>query len=252
MCLLSIDNFDLHNYKKVSNNIYIGKDISLDTCIYRYIRLEHLIDLLETTSLFVPNRKFFSDKREVGKKQNLKNLFRFTPCHMTDIDKKYYTYLSQQIEESHNICISCWTYDKLLKNKNNENIENYLMWKSYSYSHIGVRIKTTIKDFLCSIQNLENTIIANSVIYKKESADYSVNDSIFTKTEHYIYEDEFRVSILSTNDYIRIPINTESMLHQITISPFTQKRFYNILKEFLESKYPFLAKKIIKSEINEY
>lgn len=252
MCLLQVNDFNIHNYKKVANNIYIGKDVSLDTDIYRYVKLEHLIDLLETNSLHISNRKSFTDKREVGKKQNLINLFRFTPCYATEKEKEYCTNLSQQIEESHNLCISCWTYDQLLKNSNRESIENYLMWKSYSYNNIGVRIKTTIKDLLCSIQDLDRTIIANKVIYKKETADYSIVDSIFTKTEHYRYEDEFRVCVLSTNDYIRIPIKLESMLYEITISPFIPTRFYNVLKEFLESKYKFLTGKILKSEIIEY
>ena len=103
-----------------------------------------------------------------------------------------------------------------------------------------------------SIQNSEKTIVANDVIYKKESADYFVNDSIFTKTEHYRHEDEFRLCMLSTEENACLPIDAEQMINTITFSPFISKQYYKVLKEFLEGRYNFLNGKVEKSKIIEY
>lgn len=251
-CLLSIDDFDKCKYEKLAEKIYVGKNIVLSDYIYRYIKLEYLIDLLETGNLYISNRKAFADQREVGKKLNKKNNFQLTPYPMEESDKFFYAEQARKIQESRNVCISCWTYDKLLINDSGESIENYLMWKSYSNNNLIVRIKTRIEDLLFSMYDVKSVVVANDVYYKKESIDYSVNDSIFSKTKYYRYEDEFRLCVLSTNSNICLPLNVERMLYEVTLSPFISKQYYEFIKDFMEKKYNFLVGKISKSEILEF
>lgn len=251
-CLLSIDDFDKRKYEKYADKIYVGKDVVLSNYIYRYVKFKYLIDLLETGKLYISNRKAFADQREIGRKLNKKNKFQLTPYPMKETDITFYAEQALKIQESRNVCISCWTYDRLLINDSGESIENYLMWKSYSNNDLIVRIKTRIEDLLFSMHNVKSVVVANDVYYKKESVDYAISDSIFSKTEYYRYEDEFRLCVLSTNSNICLPLNVEGMLYEVTLSPFISKQYYEFIKDFMEQKYNFLVGRIRKSEILEF
>lgn len=118
-------------------------DGSGDRPICQYMRLDYLLQLLETGKYYVKRRRNFNDAGE----RHIKYLFDFG---VSAIDKG----IPQQSRVSKNArekvisysdiinCpTSCWT---------KADHESFLMWKSYA-SEIGVCVKTTVHSVISSL-----------------------------------------------------------------------------------------------------
>ena len=227
------------------NNILVHKEMNVNDKIYKYIDINYLIDMLKSQALYVANRKSFSDRREHGHKENIKNFFMIQPAKISKDQISYYEELSRKIKEAYNICVSCWTYGH--HNKCNENILN---WKCYGRN--AVRIETTINCLISSIDSKGMTVIIKKVNYDDEKVTGTVDAAIFTKYLAYEDETELRLCVLSTEHHEVLKINNETLIKKIILSPLLSRQYNVILKNGLENSFEFLRGKIEFSHLIEH
>ena len=238
---LTIHDFGKEEYTK-REGIYIHPNITdLNKPIFRYMPLEHVLSMLESQELYVPNRKSFSDASERGRKVNPKNTFPLSPVSRSRKKTKADAALVyDKWSAAYSVCISCWTYDSLSDTENNAVDENYLMWKAYGHNNICCRIETTINDLIHSIKDKNGfDILASNVTYVYEHLnDGCAQHHIFEKPIYYRDEKEFRLCVLMQEDSVRLKIDPFPMIKRITLSPFITKRYGDFLKDSIKYKYP--------------
>ncbi len=256
-CNLTIDSFKDEDYVRLMDKIYVHKSIDLKKKIYHYLPLEYLLPILENNKFRISNRKNFTDLSEKGQKYDPHKCFRL--CYSSpdkderEINSKRENELSKKIETSYNICVSCWTYDTHIVEKFDKQVEeDFLMWKAYTGSVTGVRIETTIEDFLNSIKETPCDIVVRNVEYKKESFTNTVEESIFNKTIYYSKEQELRICALCLGDKLYLDIDVTKMIHAICLSPFISNTYADFIKKSLENKFEILKGKVFKSKLLEY
>jgi len=254
---LTIDSFREEDYVRLMDKIYVHKSIDLKKKIYHYLPLEYLLPILENNKFRISNRRNFTDLSEKGQKGDIKKCFRM--CYSSPDNKEREinlireNELSEKIRISYSICVSCWTYDThIVEGLGNEVDENFLMWKAYTGGITGVRIETTIDDFLNSIKETPCYILVRNVEYKKESFTNTVEESIFNKTIYYSKEQELRICALCSADKLCLDVDVSKMIHGICLSPFISNTYADFIKRSLEKKYEFLQEKIKKSRLLEY
>lgn len=239
---------------QINDGIYIHREIkNLSKPIFRYIRLEYLLSMLEKNVLYIPNRKAFLDKSEIGFKVNPKNTFPLSIVSENEIeDKKEGTIAYKRWTAAYSVCVSCWTYDSLSNSKVID--ENYLMWRSYGSIGVCCRIQTTISELLSSIDNQNDyKILASNVSYVQEHlSDGFVQHYIFEKPIYYQDEKEFRLCVLSQDDFVNLKIDPFKMIKSITISPFITDSYSNFIIESIKHKYPQWDVQLNKSNILEF
>ena len=72
-CIMRITIEDIINSKfRKINGIFIHPDISLGSVLYKYIRKEHFMGMMQSDQLYVANRTSFADRRERHWKENIK------------------------------------------------------------------------------------------------------------------------------------------------------------------------------------
>ncbi len=248
---LSIQDFGTDNFRPIEG-IYVHKDIEeLNIPIFRYMSFEHLLSILKSNELYIPNKLTFTDLREHGYKEYLLHFFHFLPVPRNEEQRKRNKIDSQKRGTAYNVCASCWTYDILKQNQ--KVYENYLMWKAYAYQEIGCRIESSIQDLINCIKEPEKqeAILLANIIYGEEGID-SYFDSVFKKTPHYSHEQEIRLCVLTSEGYIKLPIDPMKLIKKITFSPFVSKEYVNFHISQLTTKYPELKNKIESSHILEY
>lgn len=242
---LAIEDFTKEQYKLIEH-AYVHPSLiaKLDEPIFRYMKIEHLVSMLDNAKLFVANRKSFDDLREIGYKKEKMYLFRFCIVSDDEDSKKHDKELSDKESDARSTCISCWTYDQHPKSQ-----ESIMQWKCYGYT--VCRIQTTLRKLITSIQENQETILLSEIKYKdKEMHETYPQDIIFTKHIAYQEEQEVRLCVLNTKNQVLLPINVKSLIHRIMLSPYFSERSTQIIKRYLES-YDFLRGKIEESMIIE-
>lgn len=246
---LTIQDFKNESYRKYGA-VYIHPNITdLDRPIFRYMQFQHLLQLLKSKELYIPNRSTFPDKTEHGWKENPKQIFPLSIVEEKELSKKTYS----KWRNAYSTCISCWTYDTHAS-KNPIEDENYLMWKAYGFNNICCRIETTIRELIHSISNkTESDIVMSEVNYvKPQYATGNIQKYIFEKNLYYQYENEVRICVLTQEPYILLSINPLQIIKGITVSPFINNLFCNFLIEKFQVDYPELSNIIRKSHVMEY
>lgn len=161
--------------------------------------------------------------------------------------------LFEKIRNSYNICVSCWTYDTHIVERPGDQVEeDFLMWNAYTGGIIGVRIETTIEDFLNSIKEIPCDIVVRNVEYKRESFTNNVEEAIFNKTIYYSKEQELRICVLCLDDKLYLDVDVTKMIHAICLSPFISNTYADFIKKSLETKFEILKGKVFKSKLLEY
>ena len=254
---LTIDSFREEDYVRLMDKIYVHKSIDLKKKIYHYLSSEYLLLILETNKFRFSNRNHFTDLSENGKKYDPHKCFRLSYSSPDkderEINLKRENELSKKIESSYNICVSCWTYDTHFVEKLDKQVEeDFLMWKAYTWGITGVRIETTIDDFLNSIKEYPCDIVIRNVEYKRESFTNNVEESIFTKTIYYDKEQELRICALCSSSELFLDIDVSKMIKNVMISPFVSKTYADFIIKSLETKFVILKGKISKSRLLEY
>ena len=236
-----------------NHNIYfraISPSISLDTKIYRYIKIEYLFDLIDRKRLYIPNRNSFTDLRD---KIEIEKRFEPLALQLEPVPSRKCRKDAQELKElkrlTFNICVSCWTLDS---RRNSDCNESFLMWKAYRHNGDICRIGTTIGHLIDSIESVPCDVAISDVCYDKRNA-YVCDRLIFNKQLYYEDEQELRIAALSHKDlFIDLPIDPYILLDEITLSPFLIPRVENMYKSMLEKTYPKLKNKIKGSHIMEY
>ncbi len=136
--------------------------------------------------------------------------------------------------------VSCW---------NNRGIEDYLMWKNYATS-VGVCIVSTIHHFIASFKTIEFSkydVFAAEVRYRNFQRDDSPIDMVFTKSEHFSGESEFRFFFVPKVDnspntkYINLKYDSNVMVDYVILSPFIKKDTSRAIIDMLKSKFDIKA-----------
>ena len=247
--LISIEDFS-ENYRFTQKNgIWVHQTLSsyMDMKIYKYMRFEHLLELLQSKNMYIANRKSFNDARETGRKENIKYAFSdFTPAKMTESKREQYRKIFAKKYSAYQLCVSCWTKD--VHDKCDESITN---WKCYGMD--ACRIQTTIGDLLdsMSLESFDFEALLAPVEYENETFDFTIEQRIFRKHIAYQDEQEIRLCLLTTAHHVEIPINLERLIHAIRLSPFFSKFRNRMIHDSLINRYPILERKIEYSHILE-
>ncbi|MDH6312704.1 hypothetical protein M2137_001479 [Parabacteroides sp. PFB2-10] len=251
---------DKSSFISPKENVYIKEGVSLDQKIFRYTNLSNLLMILgskkETNGqLFVSRKSSFSDKKEKEFYAVLRCLAsRFSPVSEKEPDsiseeREENGKENAEIREACKLCTSCWTY----KDK-----EDYLMWKAYSNTESGLRIGTTVRKLVCALDAGSYEIYGAKIAYGKGIPCQNVLDSMFNKAIFYEQEKEFRLYINDSQEErnaerpIRLNINPQVFIEEITLSPFMGGVGAKVMKDMLSSSYPYLKDKIQLSQIMEY
>jgi len=228
------------NDNKLKNGYcyYEGKEIG-DYNIRQYMRLDYLIQLLETRMYHVNKRKTFAN---VDKNESYNRIIAFDFKMVGDNippqpepDKRNITY--REIIECP---VSCWT---------KRESESYSMWKIYA-TEMGACIDTSVSRLISSLKidfsdESKNKLICGNMEYKEHTLSTIEEEQLFNKSLYYSEEDEFRFyfhikskeGIESNKDFIRIPIDTTVLIDEILLSPFIGKEAANKFARVIKCSY---------------
>ncbi len=242
--MLTINNFNLKDYRSICSNIFLHKDITTEKSICRYISIDCLIDMLSTNKLYVSNRKHLNDKREQGIKENLRDIFPLTAqYHSKEMTQNEAQRINDLHRAAYSVYVSCWT----------QRIEESIMFW-HCYGQDTCRIATTIGDLVNSIVSPNNTILIAPIKYDDRGRTELVEQKVFSKHVAYKDEQEIRLCVLP-NEKENPPllsIDLSAMIHEIIINPFFCKSYQIFLKETLEDWFTFLKGRVSLSHILEF
>ncbi len=213
---------------------------SEDRTICQYMRLDYLIQLLETGKYYVKRRREFEDANE-----SYKNIrYAFAPSAVgNNVGFQPTQKRLIQYTDIVNCPTSCWS--KRVH-------ESYLMWKSYA-TEIGACIITTVHNFIASLQidldiaSEDNLVLCGSIDYNNFRPSTNEEKQLFEKDIVYSDEDEFRFYFLLASDSnkkngVYIPVNTEVMIGEILLSPFICKDAADKLAKMIKCAYDIEVK----------
>ncbi len=233
----------LSDYHITNDLFLIGQENLLQKTISRYMSSSDLFSILKNNQFRIPQRNTFSDEREVGKCFSIRNRFPVQPVDGSN--KEYRQRLDELIKCSYSLPTSCW---------NLANEEDFLMWKAYTKDSFGVRITTTVEKFYNAFEYSPfRCIICDEVEYDKERAKYSLKQELFTKTQYYGNEQEFRFYFVP-KDNIKdnlFKLTDAEFIESITLSPFIEKSLIPHITKAIEDMAPYLEGKISCSKILE-
>jgi hypothetical protein len=225
------------NNEKKNGYWYADDNIVENIDIYQYMRLDYLLNLLETNKYYVKKRKTFIDANE--SEYNMRLAFDLIPS-IVGSNSKPNPHPERLIPYTEILeCpTSCWTKTKE---------ESFMMWKVYA-NEIGVRIKSSTGKILNSINldtsiNSNNRLICGSMKYVEHPRSFYETGQLFNKSKEYFDENEFRFYfdfkkiIKKDKDFVEIPIHTKSMIDEITISPFICKIASDKIKRIISESY---------------
>ena len=205
--------------------------------ICKYMRLDHLIQLLESGKFYVSRRKTFDDANESYK--NMKLAFGFTAVGNNTYTQPVSLERIMPYSVIPDCPTSCWS-------KSEE--EKYLMWKCYA-TEVGACIRSTVHNLIASLRlNLdeksENKVVCGSMNYKDYMPSSIEEHQLFDKDKAYVDEEEFRFyfhlpSYNSDKDAkgILITVDTNILIDEIILSPFIKKDAADKLARTIKCMY---------------
>lgn len=220
-------------------NIYIQDLALLDTPISKYMSFDGFLEVLKG-NFSVCNRTTFDDKGEHGEYNDRRfYFFHFFPVvkglKPSEKDWERWRWEDEQRIISKYVYTSSWTY---------KTYEDYLMWRIYASRGIGIRINTTVKDFLCSLK-LENCRLVCAKVKYKNTAKQTAFDRLFLKNKEYDSEKEIRFCIVPNNIDIqkkRISVNiSPGFIKSVTLSPFESSNIIDMCRDTINKLWPDMA-----------
>ena len=240
------------NNGKLKWYYYHPNDGPADRVICQYMRLDYLLQLLETRKLYAKRRRENDDANEEYYKKYLEFGFSIAGNSvMPQIEKPDRNLTYKDIVDCP---ISCWTKTER---------ESYLMWKSYA-GETGVRIKSSIHNLIASLQlDLEkdgaDKLYCGFMHYCENLLPSNDEEKqMFSKDEVYKDEDEIRFYFILSDDSNRkntthrlIPIDPNVMIDEIRLSPFLCKEAADKLARMIKCSYGFenVKQSIIKIKL---
>lgn len=233
--------YNTHLFTEICDKLYLHKNLSGSTRIYRYTTIPYAIELLDSKKFYVANRYFMSDQREKGKKKDNHNLFDDFLIAGTNVAQKERILENKRKlkAECYQACVSCWT---------ERDDDNILLWRYFGEN--TCRISTTIDNLISAIQRIDYPIFIAPITYGDERT-YTPYDRIFKKHIGYKDEKEIRLCITHNCHHILLDVNPEILVNDIMLNPFENKKYLNFLDNSISDKYTFLKDKIIQSDLIE-
>ncbi len=211
-------------------------DIEEGTPICQYMDFDYLLLLLKNKSYRV-NRKFtFPDQLENEFPKNRVFPIRvegenIPPQPRPDV--KACERVWNSYNEKRDVPAACWTL-----NVSN----NILMWKNHT-SKFGVCIKSSVHNFVASMQENKYDIWCGKMTYDGYYAEKGLILNMFSKNPEYCGEEECRFYFFEHNTsetiqpYITIPVDPSILIDEIALSPYINKQASKILAEYITSEY---------------
>lgn len=240
--------FELEQFTEVDEGVFIYKEsaVTLDTKIYKYMDLKALFGISKK-KFRVSRRKDYEDYFEHGKVtprcvEGWRTVN--TPVALNELKER--EECRKFRESSAELQCTCFT-------KNSK--ELHCMWKSFTSGYTGIRVETTIRDFIKSLTINDYDVFIGSMEYSK----YDIGAGnrmryLFTKDECYYPEEELRIYFVPKNRNINIcnhfEINGIAWIHKVILSPFIPD---SLLKGWfyksLTDRFSELKDKISRSSI---
>lgn len=214
------------------------EDLDGNTSIRQYLKLDYLLQLLESRTYYVKRKRYFEDKREST--LPLKSLFRLRPVGDTanssvDDDSvrnslgKYSFY-----KTSGDYLTSCWT----------ERVgESALMWKNF-VENKGACIKTTINNFVASFRDDNYDILCGRISYNGYNAEQTIMETLFSKDRAFSEEKEIRFyfaprdrNVDISDNHASIGVDPNVLIDEIILSPYIEPLERKGLEHELNSNY---------------
>lgn len=269
--------------QEVKKGLFFYDDsLNLDMPICRYMDFDKFLNILNG-EFYVPQKVLFEDISDQGIISFRKKIVVgriSTPDDTPEMVEKNKEIKEQQrkkiqkkaedIDRSKHFLTSCWQQGSE---------EDYLMWKSYT-SRVGVRIETSIMDFLSSIDFVSEGVIpiVASIRYNGLQMQESIENNVFSKENAFRSEREIRFYFLpfDPESFKDIPSDVNSIahliieksvngetpekksqyfkldnldfIHNITLSPFINTKAQKQLKTLLE-QYPWEQKRVFTRKV---
>lgn len=225
--------------------MYIGKTVSEDTVIFRYLDILKFLNLIVSKKLYFTNYKYFSDKFETEITE--KYLIDFATSAGTNMENTTMQSLSNYYL---NRFVNCW---------NISDTEQYLLWKTYCQNiYSGVVIKSSVKSVKDSLESQTKLIFeCDKIKYIPYSpSPEQIDHPVFTKYNFYSSENEIRVSTIidhsEENDKgVLIPVDLNILIDEIILS--SHSPYFQTITSVIESimGHEFLTSKLTESLIDD-
>lgn len=238
------------------NLFYTLPEVSVDTPIMRYMKLEHLLNLLEGKKFYVSLKKQFLDKNEIS--LPIKYMFPVYQAGVDILDDKRHEDLNRMqskyrdYKDLQNLPVSCWTLKPF---------EDFLMWMSYTFTNrfstseiyasgndihnyekeLGICIKTTVGNVVASLTYPDFDIFCGKMIY--QNYPFYNNKEAFTKSVYFRGEDEFRFYFVpkdyayKIDNHIELDVNPDVLIDEVILSPFFKRSVAEKVANVLRARY---------------
>lgn len=224
-------------FKQFRKNVWISPDLSTASPIFRYTSFENLLSILNG-DIYLPKRCSFTDRRERGEYQSDKIRCMQTENILAPKRNEITRRNNNAFKLSTSFPVSCWTL-----NRN----ESYLMWRAYTPNSLGVRLETTIENFIDAFQiNIGQKIYCSCIHYEEEKYPIAPIDILFYKDMGYYMESEVRFYVVDdapnngdkANCFFQV--DAQHLLRSATLSPLMQPKAQNELYRLITSSYGWL------------
>lgn len=238
----------IDEFQNPFENIYIQDLALLEAPISKYMSFDSFIEVFKG-KFSISNRTTFDDKSEHGEYSNRRfYFFHFFPVvkglKPSEKDWERWRWEDEQRVVSKYVYTSSWTYKAY---------EDYLMWRVYASRGIGVRINTTVKDFLASLK-LENCKLFCAKVCYKNTAKQTTFDRLFLKNKEYDSEMEMRFCIVPDKENVeknRILVNVNpDFIKSVTLSPFESSNIVDMCRDTIHKLRVDLAVEVSNLLIN--
>ena len=201
--------------------------------IWRYIELEKLVSLMETSELYFCRADYFRND-DPFEGTFPKDEYNYLVKHQgEDVARNLFKITSKDT------FINCWHLN---------DFENLAMWKLYSKNDKGIALQTDIQSFKDSFENSERPIFAGKVqyidyekdrFYGRSGYDYKSGNG-FTAYIHkriiYDYEKEYRAICTDPKEGInrkgiKIKVTLNKLIQNIYLAPNTLDDNFNLVKD---------------------
>lgn len=229
----------IEEFKSPYENIYVQDLALLNAPISKYMSFSSFIEVLKG-NFSIGNRTTFDDKCEHGEYCDRRlYFFHFFPVvkglKPSEKDWERWSWEDKQRIASKYVYTSSWTY---------KTYEDYLMWRIYASNGIGIRINTTVKEFLSSLRLKNCKLICAKVRYKN-TAKHTAFDRLFLKNREYDSEKEIRFCIVPNNmdiQKIRISVSVSpNFIKSVTLSPFESSNIIDMCRDTIGKLRPDIA-----------
>lgn len=223
----------------------IDPEVNADTEICQYLDFDYLMSIILRGKYCVKQKSEFIDKRESDLFS--KWMFPLRPARDYDgIDHSEMGSVEEmnvklkEFKNTGNYYTSCWTLDTT---------EKIFMWQTYA-SKLGVRIKTTIGDFIKSLKACDEFSRLECHKIKYKNVTFYDDFETYLTTKDKAFEDEREVRFYFLNEMkkeecinheetkkIFIPVDYHKMIKSVIISPFVEGSTASWLCENLSKEF---------------